>query len=57
MLKYMLDTNIAIYTVKNRPLKVREAGRWHTGERCLSAVSLGELIFGAEKSSRAEHNL
>lgn len=57
MLKYMLDTNIAIYTVKNRPQKVREAFRRHAGEMCLSAVSLGELIFGAEKSSRVEHNL
>ena len=57
MLKYMLDTNIAIYTVKNRPLKVRKAFRRHAGEMCMSAVSLGELIFGAERSARAEQNL
>lgn len=53
----MLDTNIAIYTVKNRPEKVRKAFRRHAGEMCLSAVSLGELVNGAEKSSRVEHNL
>ena len=57
MLKYMIDTNIAIYTLKNRPAKVRAAFKKHSGEMCLSTVSLGELIFGAEKSARVEHNL
>ena len=57
MLKYMIDTNIAIYTLKNRPAKVRAAIKKHSGEMCLSTISLGELIFGAEKSARVEHNL
>ncbi len=57
ILKYMIDTNIAIYTLKNRPAKVRAAFKKHSGEMCLSTVSLGELIFGAEKSARVEHNL
>ena len=57
MLKFMLDTNIAIYTIKNRPEKVREAFRKHAGEMCMSAVSLGELIYGAEKSAQVERNL
>ncbi len=57
MLKYMLDTNIAIYTLKNRPAKVRAAFRKHAGEMCLSSVSLGELIYGAEKSAQVERNL
>ncbi len=57
MLKYMLDTNIAIYTIKNRPTKVREAFKKHSGEMCLSSVSLGELIYGAEKSAQVERNL
>jgi tRNA(fMet)-specific endonuclease VapC len=57
MLKYMIDTNIAIYTLKNRPAKVRAAFKKHSGEMCLSVISLGELIFGAEKSARVEHNL
>jgi len=57
MLKYMIDTNIAIYTLKNRPAKVRAAFKKHSGEMCLSTISLGELIFGAEKSARVEHNL
>ena len=57
MLKYMIDTNIAIYTLKNRPAKVRSAFEKHAGEMCLSSVSLGELIFGAEKSTQVESNL
>lgn len=57
MLKYMLDTNIVIYTLKDRPAKVRAAFKLHSGEMCLSSISFGELIYGAEKSTRVEHNL
>ena len=57
MLKYMIDTNIAIYTLKNRPAKVRAAFKKHSGEMCLSSVSLGELIYGAEKSAQPENNI
>jgi tRNA(fMet)-specific endonuclease VapC len=57
MLRYMIDTNIAIYTLKNRPAKVRNAFNNHNGEMCLSSVSLGELIYGAEKSVHVERNL
>ena len=57
MLKYMLDTNMVIYTIKNRPEKVREAFTLHEGQTCISSVTLGELIYGAEKSSQIERNL
>lgn len=57
MLKYMLDTNMVIYTIKNRPEKVREAFTLHEGQTCISSVTLGELIYGAEKSSQPERNL
>lgn len=57
MLKYMLDTNIVIYTLKNKPAQVRKAFDRHAGEMCLSTVTLGELIYGAEKSTQTEHNL
>lgn len=57
MLKYMLDTNIAIYTIKNRPEKVREAFKRHQGQLCLSTISVGELIYGAERSANPERNL
>lgn len=57
MLKYMLDTNICIYTVKNRPQQVREALNRHHGQLCISSVSLMELIYGAERSAMPERNL
>ncbi len=57
MLKYMLDTNIVIYTLKNRPARVRDAFKRHSGQMAISAVTLGELIYGAERSSQTERNL
>ena len=57
MIKYMLDTNILIYTIKNRPTKVREAFKRHADYLAMSTVTLGELIYGAEKSTRSDRNL
>lgn len=57
MLKYLLDTNIVIYTIKNRPEKVRRAFKKHSGQMAISAITLGELIYGAEKSEQRERNL
>lgn len=57
MLKYMLDTDISIYTIKNRPSEVREAFKAHDGQLCISAVTLMELMYGAEASSAVERNL
>ena len=57
MLKYMLDTNIIIYIIKNKPEKVRKTFKIHYGQICISAVTLMELIYGAEKSANPERNL
>ena len=57
MLKFMLDTNTCIFTIKNRPESVREAFTRHQGQLCISTVTLMELIYGAEKSSSPERNL
>jgi len=57
MLKYMLDTNIAIYIVKNRPEVVLDIFNTRSGQACLSSVSLMELIYGAEKSESPARNL
>jgi len=57
MLKYMLDTNILIYTIKNRPEQVRQAFKQHDNQMCISAVTLGELVYGAERSAQPERNL
>ena len=57
MLKFMLDTNIAIYTLKNKPASVQEAFKRHDGHICLSSISYMELVFGAERSSDPQRNL
>ncbi|KQS78872.1 plasmid maintenance protein [Rhizobium sp. Leaf384] len=57
MLRYMLDTNICIYAIKNRPPAVREAFNRHSGQLCISAVTLMELLYGAEKSASPDSNL
>ncbi|MCI5168261.1 MAG: tRNA(fMet)-specific endonuclease VapC [Candidatus Electrothrix sp. GM3_4] len=57
MLKYMLDTNIVIYAIKNRPPQIRDSFKKHQGRMCISTVTLGELIFGAEHSQQVERNL
>ncbi len=57
MLKYLLDTNIVTYTIKRRPTQVREAFKRHDGQMCISAVTWGELIYGAERSSQPARNL
>ncbi len=57
MIKYMLDTNILIYTIKNRPKKVRKAFKRHSDYLSMSSVTLGELIYGAEMSAQVTRNL
>lgn len=57
MLKYLLDTNIVIYTMKNRPQQVKKHFLQHQGRMAISAVTLGELVFGAEHSRQVERNL
>jgi tRNA(fMet)-specific endonuclease VapC len=49
--RYMLDTNICIYIIKNNPLTVRQMfERIHVHDLVLSMVTLAELRYGAEKS-------
>jgi len=53
----MLDTDICIYTIKNKPQAVRRVFIAHDGQMCVSTVTMMELIYGAEKSSDPERNL
>ncbi len=57
MLRYMLDTNICIYVIKNRPTELREKFNRFADELCISAVTLAELVYGAEKSAKVNENL
>ena len=53
----MLDTNIVIYTMKNKPASVRAALKKHDGRMCISSITYMELVYGAERSSNPERNL
>ncbi len=57
MIKYLLDTNIVIYVIKRRPIEVLSMFNQHQSQMALSSITLAELIYGAEKSQRTEHNL
>jgi tRNA(fMet)-specific endonuclease VapC len=57
MLKYLLDTNIAIYVIKRRPIEVLARFNEHAERMAISAITLGELLHGAEKSARVAQNL
>jgi len=57
MLQYMLDTNICIYVMKRYPDALAERFDALADRLCLSAVTLCELQYGAEKSARRLENL
>jgi tRNA(fMet)-specific endonuclease VapC len=57
MLRYMLDTNILIYTIRNRPQEVRRNFEARDGELCASSVTAMELLYGAHKSQAVRRNL
>lgn len=57
MLKYLLDTNIVIYVIKRRPPEALATFNMHASRMAISAVTLAELLHGAEKSSRPAANL
>jgi tRNA(fMet)-specific endonuclease VapC len=57
MLKYLLDTNIVIYVIKQRPLAVLDIFNRHHGRMAISSITLAELAHGAEKSSDLSRNM
>ncbi|MBK9326456.1 MAG: type II toxin-antitoxin system VapC family toxin [Hydrogenophilales bacterium] len=57
MIRYLLDTNIVIYVIKRRPREVLEVFNRHHGHMAVSAITLAELVHGAEKSQFPARNL
>lgn len=57
MIKYMLDTDTCIYTINRKPVQLKRLFNAHIGQMCISSVTWGELICGAEKSEAVERNL
>lgn len=53
MPRYLLDTNICIYIKNHRPAEVLERfSKLPPGKVAMSAITYGELCFGAERSSK-----
>lgn len=58
MPRYMLDTNICIYIKNHRPAEVlARFSKLPPGKVAMSAITYGELCFGAEKSSKPKESL
>jgi tRNA(fMet)-specific endonuclease VapC len=57
MLKYLLDTNIVIYVIKQRPIEILATFNKHYGRMAISVITLAELVHGAEKSQFPARNL
>lgn len=56
-MKYMLDTNICIYVIKNKPEQViRQLKQHDPSDVCVSSVTYAELLYGVEKSQSVERN-
>lgn len=54
----MLDTNICIYIIKNKPQKVKEKFMsFDVGALALSSITVSELYYGVYKSQFIEKNL
>jgi predicted nucleic acid-binding protein len=47
MLRYMLDTNICIYVIKNRPAQLRQRFNELADQLCISVITLAECPRGA----------
>lgn len=57
MIKFLLDTNIIIFTIKRRPSSLLPKFNQHASQLAISAITLAELVFGAEKSMNPTKNL
>ena len=56
MLRYLLDTNLCIRVLRERPAGMRERFNLEADSLCISTIVLTELLHGAAKSDRPAHN-
>lgn len=57
MPRYLLDTNICIYIKNHRPVEVlARFAKLPPGKVAMSAITYGELRFGAERSSKSKES-
>ena len=56
-MKYLLDTNICIFLIKNKPKSVlAHFEKLIPGDVGISSITLAELVCGVEKSQQKEKN-
>lgn len=57
-MKYLLDTNICIYLIKQKPLSVLEKLRSNDiKDLALSSITVAELEYGVMRSQNKEQNM
>lgn len=56
MLRYLLDTNLCIRVLRDRPASLRDRFNAEADGLCISTIVLTELLHGAAKSAWPEHN-
>jgi tRNA(fMet)-specific endonuclease VapC len=52
-MRWMLDTDTCIAVIKKHPVALKKLRGKSVGQVGISSITLGELAFGAEKSSRS----
>ena len=56
-MKFLLDTNICIYIIKQKPPKVlQKVKTYKVGDIAISSITVAELEFGVHKSQFPERN-
>jgi len=56
MLRYMLDTNLCIRVLRDRPRALQTRFNLEADALCISTIVLTELLHGAAKSARPQQN-
>jgi len=56
MLRWMIDTDLCIRVLRDRPAAARQRFNAEAHALCISVVTLTELLYGAEKSTRQAEN-
>ncbi|MEO7689278.1 MAG: type II toxin-antitoxin system VapC family toxin [Sphingomonas sp.] len=56
MLRYLLDTNLCIRVLRDRPAGLRDRFNAEASGLCISTIVLTELLHGAAKSARPIEN-
>ena len=57
-MKFLLDTNICIAMIRNKPADLIKKLTTHKpGDVCVSVITVAELVHGAQKSNQPEKNM